>query len=754
MSLIKFASFESAKVLDVKGSPKRRTASLDKVSDFDDYRTDDNYLYVRIRAISSRVNKNHDGWPSIELAGGQEKWDELTSKHKSSSGFKVQADTNDEYGFSTFVGKPVFVDHHNSDPKRARGVIVDAALNVLDHKTAAEGDSYWGSSTVDPEHLPPTEVELLLEIDAENFPKLAKAIIDGDIDGFSMGADVEYSKCSHCSHIASSPSEFCKHIKTKGAEYDYVTADGTRTSRKTYENCFLPRFFELSAVFDPADETALTKEIKTAVYKEADGVFHQPQIEEILQLAKKVKSDNPGMTVEEAMPMAEQELNRKQGSFLGAKIAEAPEPRSMHVKAPQEVDTLREEQICPLCGSDITGPKCDVCNFEPPPKGLDNPDLTKGEDEELDQEMEQQEAFVDPAQPDPAQPDPAALAEGQEENQGKSYLNTKKTQATSKVINSMRWTPKIYKRGTAPKPQGDEPEETTISDQSTPVTSSLKTAQDMVEAAKHNQKGNKMSNGNWVVAAEPADSDGKAKKRVNVDGVGGVDQSTNEQASKAKKQVDPKGKGGVDDASNQNASKPDKKENITDTADDNAGFDDSKTTDDSGPTKTWDNSNEPNSAVTDKAMTAANKGTQPIDPSGKADDRIDVETPPHDRVGPGTDQWTGTNGNGVTKQLDPVTNKTPWFSSHIVAALKQADAEVGLGILSKDEKYNRLSELADLSPEELAAEARVTARVKTAGLQSTPQQTRRLPSFKRVAGAESPKSQSINDALLDNALFG
>jgi hypothetical protein len=190
MSFTKFANFESAKVLDVKGSSKQRIASLDKVSDFDDYRTDDNYLYVRIRAISSRVNKNHDGWPSIELAGGQKKWEELTAEHKSSSGFRVQADTNDQFGFSTFIGKPVFVDHHNTDPKRARGVIVDAALNVLDHKTAAEDDSYWGSENVDPEHLPPTEVELLLEVDAENFPKLAKAIVDGDIDGFSMGCFV------------------------------------------------------------------------------------------------------------------------------------------------------------------------------------------------------------------------------------------------------------------------------------------------------------------------------------------------------------------------------------------------------------------------------------------------------------------------------------------------------------------------------------------------------------------------------------
>src|SRR3954470_9746488 len=120
MAFQKYAKFEGAQVLSLKGSRSRADhPSLTRLAEFEDYRTDDGFLYARIRAISSRVNKNHDGWPSIELAGSSEVFDQ----HTASQGFTIEANSNDEYGFSTFMGKPIFVDHHNSDPSRARGAI-------------------------------------------------------------------------------------------------------------------------------------------------------------------------------------------------------------------------------------------------------------------------------------------------------------------------------------------------------------------------------------------------------------------------------------------------------------------------------------------------------------------------------------------------------------------------------------------------------------------------------------------------------
>jgi hypothetical protein len=87
---------------------------------------DDDYLYVRCRAISSRVNKNNDGWPSEELASA----------------------------YKTFIGRPVFVDHNNDDPKRTRGVIVDSKLHVDEDEKLSSLDPYY--STAPDNHKPPT----------------------------------------------------------------------------------------------------------------------------------------------------------------------------------------------------------------------------------------------------------------------------------------------------------------------------------------------------------------------------------------------------------------------------------------------------------------------------------------------------------------------------------------------------------------------------------------------------------------------
>src|SRR6185503_14712763 len=113
--------------------------------------------------------------------------------------------------------------------------------------------------------------ELLLEVDAKSFPRLAKAIISGDIDGVSMGSDVEKSVCNICSNIATSPKEYCEHVQNKGALYTVEDGHGNHISKKSYEDCHGIRFFEISYVFDPADETALVLEKKTAALVHAEA---------------------------------------------------------------------------------------------------------------------------------------------------------------------------------------------------------------------------------------------------------------------------------------------------------------------------------------------------------------------------------------------------------------------------------------------------------------------------------------------------
>jgi hypothetical protein len=741
MAITKFAT---AEVLDIKGSKDARTreASLERLSDFHDYRTDDGYMYVRIRAISSRTNKNNDGWPTVELAGGSDAWEKIAGSRTSGEGITVEAKKGEKYGFSTFLGKPVFVDHNNSDPKRARGVIVDSKFHVLDGKTSAS-DEYWNGPDADKEHLPPSEVELLLEIDAESFPKLAKAIANGDIDGFSMGCDVDYSKCSHCDNKATSPDEYCTHILMKGANHTHVTADGHKTSRKSYENCYGIKFFEISAVFDPADPTALAREV----------------------------------------------INESPQKHAAVKVAEPQLPQSMETKAPEDVDTLRTERVCPVCGSDMDSEKCDVCGYDAPPESLQNPDLQQAQEADLSNEMPTADPQGDPGE--------GGVPEGGGQE---GSLLTNNPGLTSSVNSSMRnWTPRIYggtivdpiirtasngdvqvwESRAAATPTGDEPpKETVTGDQDQPITSAFRTARELIEAAKNN-RGTNMSDHNKV-AAEPADKSGKPDKRVDVTGVGGVDHANNVDASKptgahswenAGAQVDVTGKGGIIEDSNAEASKPSDGTDSVEATSDNAGFDKKKTTDDSGPTKTWSGQEGQKSPVTDKAfptsaVEAAKQGVQPTDKSGRPDERVNVEEEVDVSWNGGdapTKTWSGTDGNGVTRQVNPVTRKVgpgnDVKSSMVsIAALRLADTEEELGLITRDEKYERLHELSELSPEELAAEERVVARVKTAGLNKQASSTgTRMPSFRHAKSIEKETKVDptpVDDAVLDSAIFG
>lgn len=926
--LTKFANFADTEVLEVKGSPTRQhTASLDRLSDFHDYRTDDGYMYVRLRAISSRVNKNNDGWPSVELAGGPEVFERHAKQ--SSSGFTVEASEGDKrFGFATFMGKPNFIDHNNSDPSRARGVVVDAKLRVLPiEKVAASGDDYWTGSSLDPEHAPPTEIELLLEIDAKQFPKYAKAVRSGDLDGFSMGCDVERSKCSHCGHVATNPDEYCSHILMKGAHHDYKTADGKRISRRSYENCYGIHFFEISGVFDPADETALAREVRAGII--AEGSFQKGSPEpgddayfggkpgaakEAYEAMKKQYGDEKGEevyyatrnkhkgkskkswvldedswtdnprgfgtmpdpipgrseTTETAIERRAEELMAKFGwpREKALEIAQTPEyrdpgiagegqrmdapeypsdprlvvmpgtprvqndprwgsihtaenplPQSFETTAPEEVDTMRQEHNCPICGETMDGETCDVCGYVEPPKGMDNPDLTKakelqGDDQQASQKnVQEDDSMVQHEEEPQGQPMPPAGGPQSHPKQPGSFLQTRNTSASAGVMGDMRWQPKLNPKVAArikqfekpllpgTTPASNDPQEVVVTKSpQKPVTAAMRTAQDLIEAAKHNQTGDTMST---RTADGPTGPEASPDARVDVTGTGGVMDATNESASAADATTDVLGVGstGVTDVE---AEKTESLPSASETSDD-SGFDATKTTEDSGPTKTFGDSDGTEKAFTDPvtnesleqakwgggvtgARTAydakpfydqpglsggsANQGTQPSDPVGKAEDRVDVLSPtatPENNSGP-TSQWTGTDGNGVERQQDPVTTEVSdmqfdGFTSHFVAGLKLADMEVDLGLIEKDDKYDRLAALSAQSDEEIASQMDMLSRVKTAGTRKLAQArtagVTRMPgafgrttaAAKRFAGDDASVDEPVAEDVADAALF-
>jgi hypothetical protein len=823
----KFAAFEDAEVLEVKGSStKAHHASLERLSDFHDYRTDDGYLYVRLRAISSRVNRNNDGWPSVELAGGPD----IFERHakQSSSGFTVEAaDGSREFGFATFMGKPNFIDHNNSDPGRARGVVVDSKLRVLPiEKVAASGDDYWTGASLDPEHAPPTEVELLLEIDAKSFPVYAKAIRNGDLDEFSMGCDVERSKCSHCGHEATNPDEYCSHILMKGAHHDYKTADGKRISRKSYENCYGIHFFEISGVFDPADETALAREIRASVEDEGlekianqfikkDGPADKPW-------AVHKHSDNSIISTHDSKEKAEDSFQAMMMHKGSVHTAENPLPQSFETTAPEEVDTMRQEHNCPICGESMDGETCDVCGYVEPPEGMDNPDLTKAKELQGDmaqgseQQVQQDDAMAHGAQPVPggeAQPMPPPGGPAGHAKQPGSFLQTRNRGASASVMGDMRWQPKLNPKVAArikqfekpllpgTTPASNDPATTTVvKNPQRPVTAAARTAQDLIEAAKQNHTGDTMSTTH--TADGPTGPEAAPDARVDATGVGGVIEPSNEAASTADAQVDVQGVGstGVTDV---DADKTESLPTASETSDD-SGFDATKTVKDSGPTATFGDSDGTQKGVSD-AVTGeslegiqnkgsstrqaydskpfydqpglsggtAVKGVQPV--AEKFGERVDVlqaTATPENNSGP-TSQWTGTDGNKVLRQQEPVTREVSdtqfdGFTSHFVASLKLADMEVDLGLIEKDAKYERLAELSPQTDEEITAQMDMLSRVKTAGTRKLAAQrtlgVTRMPGafgkttasakrFDSVIASDESEPEAVAEDSLDSALF-
>lgn len=799
----KFASFEVSDILEVKGSESQiKQASLSRVSDYSDFRTKDGYLYARIRAISSRVNKNHDGWPSVELAGGPE----VFERHTASEGFTVEANKDAKYGYSTFLGKPIFVDHHNSDPGRARGVIVDSKLHVEDYKTASL-DPYYASAPDN--HCPPTWVELLLEVDAKSFPRLAKAIIEGSkdpnkgIDGFSMGCNVEKSVCNICKNAATSPDEYCNHVRMKGAEFDYIDPkSGKKISKKSYEDCHGIQFFEISAVFDPADETALLRELiqdegKTASTKVA---LDEPEFAEGYQSGEMKCPNCSGMGHRDGNvcpacggigwmsgpkggdgAYAPQQLNpghipfgpadeidfpmepRRQGSTesMPAKhasmhTADNPLPQADLIKAPQEVDTLRKEMTCPVCGSTMDdGATCEVCGYVEPPEHFNNPDLT------------QSNQPVAPMMDD-----------------GKDAPSANIPQPLAHVTNDMaRWTLSVHPKAAGrinpverpilpgQGPVSNEPkDELVLEDHDKPVTSAMRTARQLIAATKR-AKENNMEN---KVAADTVPA---AKPDTNVDvvGVGGVMDDSNESASKADAQVDVLAQGGT---GVENVSAEQENVNVE------QGNEHSKNVE-AIPTMTWSEgkgdslgqhdpvSSEPfpasdegvkkshdaNAFPSDSGFSGggAATGNKPV--AEQFGERVDVTQPvtsPANNSGP-TKTWSGTDGNGVNKQQDPVTNETLEGSegvkkAHIFRAFKLADLEVEMGLITPDQKYARAAELEAETLEVVSASLRYAQRVKTAGLAKQTRTAKRLPSLTQspTVTKEASVDQSFDD---DSSLF-
>lgn len=624
MSTLSFRKFARSEVLEVK----RSASPLGTLSKFashndDNYISDDGYLYVRVRAISSRVNKNYDGWPSEVL----------------------------KQSYSSFLHRPIFVEHNNNDPLRARGVIVDTQLHVEDAKTASEIDPYY--KTAADNHKPPTWIELLLEIDAQRFPKLARAIIDGTIDGFSMGANVAKTACSVCGNIASDIHEFCSHQQHKGAYYDSYDDEGRRTSKLAYEDCIEGvDFFEISAVFDPADETALTLGLGKAAAREAI-----------------IKEG------EHAEPMVDQ------------------------ARSPKSVDTLRQEDICPVCGGEVLGGQCSTCRYQVPPEGLNNPDLEKAK--KVDQKMNEQRSLME-------------IKKRKQEQSTNNIPNPEDVtgEGVHAKVAARRVNPKERPLLPPTQAQSDKPKNTKV------IKDSLKPVESKIMKKR---------------AGEPhGGADTKPDAVVDVEAVGGAVSLKEPKSESVEKAVETQG-------------------HHTDTW----GVDEGNTLGQADPVgdRTFPNKE---SHMEKKSLEVLNDTPKQVNVEAPLKEEVGDHT---DTWGAGEGNSAGqaepvTSEEGVGG--GPVGDSAS-KSSHVIAALRVAELETELGITPPDEKFDRVAQLEVESSDAINARLDALSKAKTATASRQPSTTKvagRLPSFRGTpaSGGSTPNGRGMGD-VTDSQIF-
>lgn len=257
-----------------------KTLTADVIRSVWGYEPEPGMLYVTSRAISSRVNSNYDAWSPEEL----------------------------KQTYATFVGRPIYVEHHNWDPKRTRGVIVGARLH--ENKLASGAPDVW--------------VELLEEIDAVTFPRLARLIMSGENNGVSMGADLKYTTCSVCDNKSYDLLDICSHIANKGSTYKLGSKEVL-----AYERCHGSVFFEISHVENPADESA-----------DVLGYYLCP--------AGRGASSNRRVT-----PL--RGSHESHGAYLQRVAKKKNAGMEVLVRQPQDVNTLRDDTDEPLeIGGDLS----------------------------------------------------------------------------------------------------------------------------------------------------------------------------------------------------------------------------------------------------------------------------------------------------------------------------------------------------------------------------------------------------------------
>ena len=253
-----------------------------------DFKLQPGMVYTKVRAISARINQNYDAWPSKEL----------------------------RKSYKTFLGKPCFVNHNNFDPGLARGRVVAARY------IEKGADKY---------------IEVIQETDGQRYPKLGTELKTGGLDSVSMGVEAGFTVCSYCNNRATDVFDMCDHVKFhKGS---YLPDPQTGEPKLVYENCYKLGFFELSYVFDPADETAVVSQVVTAGRRRSWNETKAPEDIDTMDEQDTGKGDDDYAFVEPYRPNQEHDDNPFQHYLESPEELQEPD-----LGETQRLDRQQEDQ--------------------------------------------------------------------------------------------------------------------------------------------------------------------------------------------------------------------------------------------------------------------------------------------------------------------------------------------------------------------------------------------------------------------------
>lgn len=301
--------------IDVGGILKRRAADYAISSNPSDY------LFEVIRANTSQVfNDNHDGFERSELL-------RFDPRLKTAV-------------YLTYREKPHHVNHRTDNPKRARGVLLDAHYNDAStplsqcpgcgHKTAdrKERDSSGLGCRKCGTIVKDDFVEILVAVDRRKDPTFAKGVETGQLRFGSMGCNCAETLCNVCGNVAQSVTDFCTHIrggnkgsywaskdgknnwtrisaaeatremarrkrKFQAADFVELRADDGYTIRKAAEWCRGVEFDEYSRVHMPADPKASQFEVLNRQASSGDMSLDN-ETRQLLAATKKRKKQAAG----------------------------------------------------------------------------------------------------------------------------------------------------------------------------------------------------------------------------------------------------------------------------------------------------------------------------------------------------------------------------------------------------------------------------------------------------------------------------